>query len=63
MRRNRRDNQKSNQEPDRNREYDYVPAREQRKLDLQKRKKSVENLPRIPKKRKRDEPGPSRLQG
>ena len=63
MRRNRRDNQKSNQEPDRNREYDYVPARDQRKLDLQKRKKAAENLPRIPKKRKRDEAGPSRLQG
>ena len=55
----KKNNYKALQEIDRNREYDYTPARTQRKLDLQQQKNSVANLPRIQKKRKHDQPGPS----
>ena len=56
-------NYKALQEVDRNREFDYIPARTQRKLDLKnlqcEKSSNVSNLPRIPRKRKQDEPGPS----
>ena len=55
----KKSNYKALQEVDRNREYDYIPARTQRKLDLQQQKNDVSNLPRIPRKRKHDQPGPS----
>ena len=67
VKRNKKNNYKSHQEEDRNREYDYVPARKQRKNDLQKQindaiknsaSQNASKLPKIPRK-KRDDPGPS----
>ena len=59
VKRNKQNNFKSNQDEDRNREYDYVPALKQRKMDLQKQKDQAAKLPRIPKKLNRDQPGSS----